>query len=171
MAVSKSDICIGTISGAHGVHGAVRVRVYSDDPEGLLRYKKLKDQEGRLFTVKKLRIQKGHTAIVKFEDISDRNEAEGLSNRNLYISRAQMPELENDEFYITDLIDLEVRTLTGEVKGFVVRVENNGAGDYLILSHEPNATLPFTHEAVPEVHVLEGYIVIDESAFIKPEAA
>lgn len=170
MAISSKDICIGTITGAHGVHGAVRIRVYSDDAECLLNYKKLKDHEGRLFTVKKLRIHKGQIAIVKFNEVGNRTQAEELSQAELFINRSQMPDLELDEFYITDLIGLKVKSSKGVELGTIKSVENNGAGDFLTLAEKPT-TIPFTHEAVPEVYVKEGYVVIDEDALLEAEAA
>lgn len=162
MAISKNDICIGTIIGAHGVHGAVRVRVYSDNPDCLLKYKNLKDAQGRLFHIKKLHVLKDQISVVKFDGVQDCNEAEELKGIDLFISRDQFVDLEPDVFYIADLVGLKVKTTAGKIIGEVQAVENHGAGDFLTIFPNVKDCIPFTHEAVPEVNFSEGYIIIDE---------
>lgn len=164
---SKDELCIGTITGAHGVHGAVRIRVYSDDVESILKYKTLKTSTGDIFTVKKLRLHKDNIVIVKFDEISNRNAAEEVSGVELFINRSQLPELDQEEFYINDLIGLRVRTSNGNEVGTIKTVENYGAGYFLTLHERPKASIPFTHVAVPEIHIKEGYIIIDEQALVE----
>jgi 16S rRNA processing protein RimM len=159
----KDTVCIAKIVGAHGVHGSVRVYVFSDNPERLLEYKKVYDNKGHIYSVKKLRVQKGNTVIVKFDEFSDRNQAEAARGIELFINREQMPDLPEDEFYVTDLVGLKVRSLKGEEIGTVKSVENHGAGDILTIDPFLKVAVPFTHKAVPEVHIREGYIVLDES--------
>ncbi len=166
MMKSKNEVCIGKIVGAHGVHGAVRVHVFSDDPECLLRYKKLKDIHGNLYAVKKMRMLKGSLVVAKFDGISDRSQAEAFRGVELFVDRDQMPNLSEDEFYINDLVGLKVRNLKGEEVGFVKAVENHGAGDFLTIDPFLKVCVPFTLKAIPEVHIREGYIVLDEQYLI-----
>lgn len=163
MALDKNSICIGKIVGAHGIHGGVRIHVYSDDPECLLRYKNMSDAKGVVFKAKKLRLQKGSVVIVRFDGISTRNQAEELRGVELFISRDQMPILSENEFYINDLIGLKVRNLNGEEIGYVKAVENHGAGDFLTIDPFLKVCVPFTKMAVPEVHIQQKYIVLDEN--------
>lgn len=163
MTQESQNILIAKIVGPHGVHGSVRVLVYSDNPEGLQNYKPIRDKNDSVYTIKKLRLQKGEVVIVKFDEIRNRNEAEAARGIELYVSREQMPNLEEDEFYITDLVGLKVRSLSGEEIGVVKAVENHGAGDFLSIDTHPKISVPFTRAAVPEVHIKQGYIVMDES--------
>jgi 16S rRNA processing protein RimM len=169
MIKNKENICIGKIVGAHGVHGSVRVHVFSDDPECLLRYKHIIDSLGRSFKVKKMRPQKGNVVIVKFDGFQDRNQAEAARGIELFIDRDQMPKLTEDEFYINDLVGLKVRSLKGEVIGFVKAVENHGAGDFLTIDPFLKVCVPFTHKVIPEIHVSQGYIVLDEQYLVLDE--
>lgn len=162
MSKATQDICIGKIVGAHGVHGGVRVHVFSDDSETFLQYKKLKDSQGRVFTAKKMRIQKGSVVIAQFEGITDRNMAEALRGVELFIGREQMPSLDEDEFYVNDLVGLKVQNLDGKWIGTIKAVENHGAGDFLTIDTFSKVCVPFTKAAIPEVHIHEGYIVLDE---------
>ncbi|MBP6985122.1 MAG: 16S rRNA processing protein RimM [Alphaproteobacteria bacterium] len=166
MTYETQDICIGKIIGAHGVHGAVRVHVFSDDPESLFRYKKLKDAQGHLFTAKKMRMQKGSVVIVRFDGVSDRNMAEALRGLELFVGRDQMPSLTEDEFYINDLVGLKVQNLKGEWIGKVKAVENHGAGDFLSIEPFLKVCVPFTKAAIPEVYIRQGYLVLDESFLV-----
>lgn len=156
-------ICIAKIVGPHGVHGSVRVLVFSDDPMGLANYKNLKDKNGKDFGIKKIRLLKGEVLVVKFDEIQDRTEAEAARGIELFVSREEMPDLDEDEFYINDLVALSVRSTKGDVLGVVKAVENHGAGYFLTLDTYPKISVPFTKEAVPELHIHEGYIVMNES--------
>lgn len=171
MSIKRDEICIGKIIGAHGVHGGVRVHVFSDDPECLLRYKKLTDAQGRPYTAKKMRIQKGSVIIIRFDGVTDRNMAEALRGTELFVNRADMPKLTEDEFYINDLVNLKVRNLAGAEIGYVKAVENHGAGDFLTIDPFLKVCVPFTRKAIPEVNIREKYIVLDESYLVLDVAA
>lgn len=71
------------------------------------------------------------------------------------------PPEDEDEFYVTDLIGLAVETADGEPLGKVKAVQDFGAGDLLEIQPPQGATwyLPFTREAVPEVHISEGKVI------------
>jgi 16S rRNA processing protein RimM len=72
--------------------------------------------------------------------------------------------VEEDEFYLTDLIGLRVETADGTVLGKVKAVQNFGAGDILEIGSSPGRKdwyLPFTREIVPIVDIEGGKIVAD----------
>ena len=72
-----------------------------------------------------------------------------------------MPEPEEDEFYLADLIGLTAQTPDGEVLGKIKSIQDFGAGDLLEIQPPDGASwwLPFTKEAVPEVRIADGRIV------------
>ena len=73
--------------------------------------------------------------------------------------------LESDEFYLADLIGLEAQAPDGRGLGRVVNVANHGAGDILEIEPREGATMLvlFTKEAVPEVDLAGGRVVVDWS--------
>ena len=79
----------------------------------------------------------------------------------LFISRDALPEPEEDEFYLADLVGLSVETPEGESLGKVKSVHDFGAGDLLEIAPPGAATwwLPFTRENVPEVRLAEGRLI------------
>jgi len=96
--------------------------------------------------------------------LADRTAAERLINTRLYVPRAALPAVDEDEYYLTDLIGLRAETAAGEVLGRVAIVHDYGAGTSLEITSEgrgPALILPFTARAVPMVDVPGGRIVVD----------
>ena len=90
-----------------------------------------------------------------------REQAEALRGLRLYIPRDVLPEPDEDEFYVTDLIGMEVRGLEGDVLGHVKSVRDFGAGDLLEVQPPSGESwwLPFTTDAVPEVRMDDAVLV------------
>jgi 16S rRNA processing protein RimM len=154
-------ILVGRIAGAFGVKGEVRVTAYTADPKALLGYRDLVRQDGSTgLTLLSGRVQKGDV-IGRAREIATKEEADALRGLLLHVPREALPEPEEDEFYLTDLIGLSVVTPTGETLGKVKAVQDFGAGDILEIDPGRGATwyLPFTREAVPEVDIAGGKII------------
>ncbi len=154
---------VGRVAGAFGVRGEIRITTFTEDPMALLRYRALKRVDGSpALTLAGGRVAKGGL-IARAKEIADRDQAEAARGTMLYIAREDLPPPEDeDEFYLTDLIGLEARDPSGELVGKIRAVENFGAGDLLEIA-PPNATswwLPFTREAVPEVSISGGFVVV-----------
>lgn len=165
MTVSDNKrICLGQIGAANGIKGHVRVKPFTAEPEALGDYGSLEDETGaKRFKIVSVRPAKGGMAIVKFKGVNDRTEAEALNGTRLYIDRARLPNLEDeDDFYIEDLIGLTAFTADGARLGAVLAVHNFGAGDLLDIRPErgPSVLVPFTKAAVPEVLIPEGRLVV-----------
>ena len=165
--MSSDLIQVGRVAGAFGVRGEVRITSFTADPVALVDYKDLKREDGSPgLTLTSGRAVKGGV-IVRAREVETREQAEALRGLKLYIPRDRLPEPEEDEFYVTDLIGLKVETAEGEALGSVKAVQDFGAGDLLeIAPIEGGATwyLPFTREAVPEVRIADGVVVA-----VKPE--
>ncbi|MER0237221.1 ribosome maturation factor RimM [Fulvimarina sp. MAC8] len=162
----ENPVLLGIVGGAHGVRGEVRVKSYTEEPTDLGAYGPLEDEKGNRYTVKSARAQKT-VVVVKFDEVNDRNHAERLNGRELFVERALLPEPEErDEFYLDDLEGLAVETVSGEAVGIVVAVHNFGAGDILEVAPEEGATLmiPFSETAVPELDLEAGVLRVDPLA-------
>ncbi|MBL8553132.1 MAG: 16S rRNA processing protein RimM [Phenylobacterium sp.] len=155
-------IQVGRVAGAFGVRGEVRITSFTAEPAALLEYKDLKREDGSVgLTLLSGRPAKGGV-VARAREIETREQAEALRGLKLFIDRAALPEPDEDEFYVTDLIGLSVETADGAALGTVKAVQDFGAGDLLeIVPPEGGATwyLPFTREAVPEVRIAERKVV------------
>lgn len=113
------------------MRGEVKVFPTTDDPERFLDLEEvLLDAPGGL---KKLEIEQVHffknMVIVKFAGMDNRNDVEGLRQKDLLITREQAVSLEPDENFIVDLIGLSVCTDEGEQLGTLSDVIQTGAND------------------------------------------
>ena len=158
---------IARVAGAFGVRGEVRLAVYAEDPKALKRYGPLLKADGReALTLTALREHKGGL-VVRAKEVETREQAEAMRGLKLYVPREALPEPEEDEFYLADLIGMEARAPDGAAIGRIRAVEDFGAGDILEVAPSaggPTFYVPFTREAAPEVSVAGGYVVI-----VRPE--
>jgi 16S rRNA processing protein RimM len=94
--------------------------------------------------------------------VADRAAAVTLTNTRLYVDRAQLPEPEEDEFYLADLIGLRAFDADGACLGAVSAVHDYGAGASLEIEQEGGQSLllPFTRACVPQVDVATGRVVV-----------
>ncbi|MEJ2026713.1 MAG: ribosome maturation factor RimM [Limibacillus sp.] len=161
--MSDTRVCLGVIAGAHGVKGLVKVKPFTETPQGLAAYGPLSDEPGgRRWTVTFKGEQKG-VALLALEGVADRNAAEALKGVRLYVERDRLPPAEEDEVYHADLIGLAAETRGGKSLGRVLAVHNFGAGDLIEVGEDKKRSqlYPFTREVVPELDLEGGRIVID----------
>ncbi|WP_412506537.1 ribosome maturation factor RimM [Roseovarius sp. SYSU LYC5161] len=157
-------VCVGAIAGAYGTRGEVRLKSFTATPEDIAGYGPLSTEDGtRSFDVTLTgQISNGFSA--RLSDVRSKEAADTLRGNRLYLDRARLPALPDDEFYHADLIGLEVVDTGGTVLGRVKAVLNHGAGDLLEI-HGPGlratVLLPFTRAAVPTVDLAAGRIVAD----------
>ena len=153
-------VTLAAVSGAHGVTGEVRLKLFTDTVDSLKRHKSFND--GAL-TVKSLRPTKDG-AIARFAEINDRNAAEKLRSTVLTVSREALPKLGEGEYYFSDLLGLSCVSTDGTDLGKCVAVENFGASDVLEIERPDGKKfmVPMTPDAVPEWGTeADGRIVID----------
>lgn len=161
-----NPVQLAVIGAAHGIKGEVRVKTYTGDPLDLGSYGLLYDVSGKSYEILSIRPSKT-VVVVRFAGVDDRNAAEALNGKELYVDHAQLPQdLDEDEFYYTDLIGLTVRDSAGAFYGKVSAVFNFGGGDVLEIkeSGKKPVLIPFTLVSVPEILMAEGAILIDPRA-------
>ena len=122
-------VTLAAIIGAHGVTGEVRLKLFGDGPDSLRAYK-IFDAGGRALTLKSIR-SGSNGAVARFVEITDRNAAEALRGTVLTVPRAALPPLSDGEYYHHDLIGLPCVSDISNELGYIVAVENFGAGDII----------------------------------------
>lgn len=164
--MDRDRILMGVVGRPHGVRGLVRVHSYAAVPEDLAAYGVLTDDRGQGWT-----LQWRGDGIAELRDaagraLAGRDAAQAMVNRRLYVARASLPEPDQDEFYFTDLIGLDVclegrDASSGAPLGRVLTVHDYGAGVSLEIGgggHAP-LILPFTRACFPVIDVAAGRIV------------
>lgn len=161
--VKDGLIPVGVIGGARGLKGDLRVKSYTAEPKSIGSIGVLTDCTGtKIFTLKVIGQQKGQV-LVRIKGVEDRTAVDALKGQTLYVERACLPETEEDEYYFSDLVGLDVKHVDGSPFGQVVEAQDYGAGPFLeVASLEHGRVLvPFTLASVPDVNIQGGWIVID----------
>ena len=160
-------ICVAAISGAFGIKGEVKVKLFTQDPVSCLTYGPLLNEAGEvvLTPISSRPIKDGLAVIA--EEVETREEAEALKSTKLFVARAALPDPDEDDFYYADLIGLDVKTTSGQRAGVVIAVHEFGAGDMLEIKpakkdgKQPHSFFhPFTKLATPKVDIQAGRIII-----------
>lgn len=157
-------VLMAEVVGVHGVKGAVKLKIFSEDPEALTDYAPFCDAaQKRTFDILSVQAH-GNTFLAEFDGVADRTAAEKLRGTKLYVSRDRFPDIEDDKtFYHVDLIGLAARWPDGKPMGKVMSVANFGAGDLIEIRPAKGASfyVPFTDEAVPDVKIKDGFVVVN----------
>lgn len=156
-------ILIAQVGGAFGVRGEVRITTFTENPLALLDYRDLRREDGSPgLTLLSARAAKAGV-VARVKEVATPEQADALRGLRLYIARDALPEPDEDEFYLADLIGLAAVDPGGAPVGRVKSVQNFGADD--LLEIEPAAGgatwwLPFTRGTVPEVRLDHGCLVV-----------
>jgi 16S rRNA processing protein RimM len=165
--MSDRPILMATIGKPHGVRGLVRVNAFTEDADSLPDYP-LTDKSGRRFTLEWVSdsiAQLTELTASGPRPITDRTQAERLTNLELFAPRSALPEPEEEEFYLADLIGLPAQNTTGQPLGTITAIHDYGGGTSLEIA--PGSLLiPFTKAAVPVIDIPAGLVVINPPAEI-----
>nr|WP_317282330.1 ribosome maturation factor RimM [uncultured Sellimonas sp.] len=150
---------VGVISSTHGVRGEVKVFPTTDDAD---RFRKLKHvildtgKEQLPLEIQNVKFFKKFV-ILKFKGIDNINDIEKYKGRPLFVTRENAVELKEDEYFIADMIGMEVVTEDGKVFGRLNDVMETGANDvYIIQSQEHGEVLiPAIKECILDVDIEE----------------
>lgn len=148
-------IVVGQIAGAFGVRGEVRVRSFTDDPEACFAYGPLMDETGKVvLTPVKHRSLNDLFSVTAKENLQ-REAWEALRGTLLHAAREALPEAEEGEIYVADLIGARIVHVDGRELGVIRSVQNFGAGELLEIRPPVGMTyfLPFTEENFPTIDV------------------
>ena len=155
---------VGVISSTHGVRGEVKVFPTTDDVQ---RFKKLKEvwldtgKEKLLLTIEGVKFFK-QFAILKFKGYDNINDIEKYKGKELWVTRENAVPLEEDEYYIADLIGLKVVSDEGDELGELTDVLQTGANDvYCVrMKNGKEALFPAIAECVQNVDLEKGIMVV-----------
>ncbi|MGE5269591.1 MAG: ribosome maturation factor RimM [Thiohalocapsa sp.] len=156
-------VCVGVVTGAHGVRGAVRLKSFTAEPGDIASYGPLQDESGRRqYKLRVTATAKG-VLIATLDGVADRDQAEALRGLRLYLPRSALPPPPEDEYYHADLIGLTAELGDGAVIGTVCAVHDFGAGDMLEIARlqGPPVLVPFTKAVVPIVDLAAGRLIVD----------
>ena len=160
----QQRILIGVIGRPHGVRGLLRVHSYAAVPSDLTAYGALHDDRGALWTVRWRGDGIAELVDAQGRGLADREAAAALVNRRLYVDRDRLPDPDEDEFYLADLVGMSARERIQGMErplGTVLAVHDYGAGASLEIGHVGRSVmLPFTRACVPEIDLAAGRLLV-----------
>lgn len=166
-------LLIGQVLRPQGVHGQVKVRPDTDDPERFAALKHVfiqrKADAYEQISVDEVSVR-DDAIYLRLNGASTREEAEAQRNWMLYVDRAHARELSENETFICDLIGCKAVDRQGRELGTVTDVLQPGGNDvYVIQTPRGEMLLPALMHVVPKVDTENGRITIDEERL--PEVA
>lgn len=161
---------VGYVSGAYGLVGGIRVNPFSQDADALLNVKTwwIDKPTLRAVSVRSAKLH-GGDVVATLVDLRDRDDAEALKGAAVQVARSAFPQLEEDEFYWSDLIGLDAVNLQGEALGKVTDMMHNGAQSILRIAPAadaagvvgPERLVPFVDQFVKTVELDKKLITLD----------
>ncbi|MBR1572943.1 MAG: 16S rRNA processing protein RimM [Lachnospiraceae bacterium] len=153
---------VGAITSPHGVHGEAKVYPMTDDVK---RFKKLKEvylgDDKRLLHISSVKFFK-NMVILKFDEFTTPEEIDKIRKVGLYVTRDMAVKLQKDEYFIADLIGLEVYSDEDKLIGELTDVMQTGANDvYVVKTQSGNEILiPAIKDCILEVSIEESRMLV-----------
>ena len=167
----KNQLRVGRVLKAHGLKGALKLELYTDDPDGrfvpgasfTLQVPEHSRWHRKTITVREFRWMNA-SPVIFFEGINDRTEAETLVKAILWVDQDDSSPDEPDTWYDHQLIGLDA-VRGDEVLGRIARVDHLPSQDLLIVSVGDNEVMvPFVSAIVPEVDLEGGRVIMTPPA-------
>ena len=166
-----SELQVGVITQTHGIRGEVKVFPTTDDVN---RFKKLKEvvleteKERLTLMVEGVKFFKQYV-ILKFKEYDSINDIEKYKGARLLVPREKAVKLQKDEYFVADLIGMQVITEDGEYFGRLKNVLETGANDVYVVETAENkeVLLPAIKDCVLQidmekeviaVHIMDGLL-------------
>lgn len=169
---ARTQLRVGRLVKAHGLKGALKLELYTDDPDGrfvpgatfTLQVPEASPWHGKSVTVREFRWMNSHPVLF-LDGIDDRDGAESLVRAILWVDQEEAAD-EEDAWFDHQLVGLDV-VRDGSRVGRVVRVDHLPAQDLLIVQPEGEdreILVPFVKAIVPEVDLDGGTVVVTPPA-------
>lgn len=132
---TENLIVVGKLGSSYGIRGWLRVFSFTEDPNSLFDYTPWYIQRAGKWQEVEVESFKPHNqdTIVKLKGINDRDEANALTNFEIFVDVQKLPDLKDGDFYWKDLIGCKVVTVNGYDLGQVVDLMETGSNDVLVV--------------------------------------
>lgn len=164
--VPAGHFIIGKIAGVHGLRGEVKVELHTDFPERFAPGQSvLVGDRLDAMEITSVRPHKG-VLLIGFHNIPDRTGAEALRGEWVYIAEENAMALEEDTYWVHDILGLAVQTVEGQKLGVVEDVIFTGANEVYVvkteagINHGRDLLLPAIDQVVQAVNLDTGLITV-----------
>lgn len=164
-----TDLEIGQIVNTFGIKGMIKVKPFTDDIKRFDDLEKVYVEKNNTKIEYEIEEVKYHKdmVLIKFKSIDTVEQAEKLRNSYLKVSRASVEDLEEDRYYIVDLIGIDVYTDENILLGKLEDIFNTGSNDIYVVKNElgKQILLPAISDVIKQidmenkkmiVHIIKG---------------
>lgn len=166
---SARQITVAEIVGVYGVKGWVKLRSWTQPRENVFSYGPwhLLTKSGQPLTGYTLQKgeKKGSTLVAKLDQCDDRETAATLRGVQVTVSRDNLPDLADKEYYWNDLLGLQVVNQNGDSFGTITELVDTGANDVLVIDGDRRRMVPFVMDQyVIDIDLNNQKLVVDWDA-------
>lgn len=164
---SPQYLLLGQVTRPHGVRGELRLRLITDYPERIGNLKEVfiakrsNETSPKPYQVTGMRMNKEH-GLLRVDGVRSREEADRLRQHYVMVQFEEAVPLEDDEFYLFQVIGMSLQTVDGETLGTISKVMETGANDvYVVQSPEYGEILfPITVETLVRHEIEAGFVEV-----------
>lgn len=151
--MDSKRVLLGTCASVHGIKGAVVFNLFNDESSVLEKGMTVFTGQDSSVCFKIVDINFSNKVIVYLEGVSTRNESESIIPFDIYLDRSIMPEPDEDEVYLSDLIGFEVQNEMNKRVGVVNSFYDHGASEIMVvlLKNGEQLELPFVKAFFPDI--------------------
>jgi len=159
-----SQLEVGKIINTHGVKGEVKVVPWTNTPEQFENFDWVyikKDSHLKKVHIEDIKYQKNNI-ILRFKQIHSLDEAELYKNSILVVDREVMGEPPEGEYYICDLLGMQVKNEQGEILGNLEDVISTGSNDVYVVKNNLNKEIlvPALKDVILDVDLGNNIMVV-----------
>ena len=151
---------IGQIVNTFGIKGMIKVKAFTDD---IQRFSELKEVliDEKEYKIQEVKYHK-NMVLLQLEGITKKEEAEKLKNEYLKIKRENAIPLEEDTYFVVDLIGLNVYSDENEYLGELIDIFNTGSNDIYVVRREekPQLLLPAIKDVIKQIDIENKKIIV-----------
>lgn len=154
----------GKIGAVHGLKGWLKVHSFTNPSENILQYRPwfIESLDGYQPLISDNHRWQAQVLVVHFKGLDSRETTGHLTNKSLYIKKAQLPLLKKGEYYWEELVGLRVSNLEGVDLGMVTSLLATGANDVLYIEGKETHCVPYLpKQVIKQVDLLEKTMLVD----------
>ena len=159
-------LLVGEILKPQGIAGELKVKPITNDPMRFGDARELYLRQNGEYVARACRFVRfdGAAVYLRLEGVNDRNGAEALRGEALYVDRAHAVQLDEDEYFIVDLIGLKGIDDTGRELGVITEVMQPGGNDVYVFTDRPGrreTLVPALKSVVLKTDLEQGVMLLD----------
>lgn len=155
---------LGTVNGTHHLKGTIKVKSGFENVELIENQKliaELKNKDKKILTVESIRTLNAKTILIDFEEIKTKTDALKYMGASLLIRRDLLGDLDNENFYLVDLIGLSCVEENGNILGDITDVFTTAAHDiYVVNEGKEEIMIPAVDEFIKKIDFYNKKIIV-----------